>query len=152
MFLNAPPLVRYKMPLDPTCPQYGPAVDAGIVVLMEDQRIQLPDGRVLLVRAGFDFDGISVPRVAWSSTYHPYHHRTICAGLAHDALYAAELLTRSEDDAIFRDLLAESGVSWYTRQKMWLAVRAGGGFVWDDHTRAEVAYYRTLVQFEEVAA
>lgn len=151
MFLNSTPLLRPKMPLDPASPDFGPAVDTGVVVLMEDQRILLPDGRVLLIRAGFDFDGISVPRLFWSSTYHPFHLRTMCAGLAHDALYAAELLPRDAADRIFAELLDEAGVSWYTENKMWLGVRAGGGFVWRDHTRAEVAYYRTLVQFEEVA-
>ena len=147
------PLVQYKMCLDPTkceeCPnRENCLLDVGAVILRQDEKIRLRDGRTLTVKAGFDFDGVSVPRAFWSSTYHPFHHRTIAAGLGHDALYASELLPRAEADAIFRDLLADWGVSWYTRNKMWIAVRVAGGGVWAQHDPEEVEYYRTLVTLE----
>lgn len=147
------PIVQYKMCLNPTkceeCPNREACLlDVGVVILRQDEKILLPDGRTLTVKSGFDFDGVSVPRAFWSSTYHPFHHRTIAAGLAHDALYASELLPRAEADAIFRDLLANWGVSWYTRNKMWIAVRVAGGGVWAQHDPDEVEYYRTLVTLE----
>ncbi len=152
MFLTNPPDVQFKIPRDPASPLRDEMVDAGVVIIREPVKILLPDKRILTVRTGFDFDGISVPRAFWSSTYHPFSHRTMCAGLTHDALYAAELVSRELADEFFRAILEQWGVSWYQRNKMYVAVRGFGGSVWSDHTRADVEFYRSLITITEQGA
>ena len=48
-----------------------------------------------------------------------------------------EITRREADDLLYIGMRAE-GVGWYTRQKTWLGVRAGGGWVWSaEHTTLE---------------
>jgi hypothetical protein len=87
-------------------------------------------GVVVEVRAGFLFDGASIPRMFWRVVGHPLMGRPLPGGLIHDALYASHLTDREQADAIFLDLLARNGVPWAKRRTMYFAVRACGGFAW----------------------
>ena len=86
---------------------------------------------------GFEFDGASIPRVAWATTGSPYvgNHRK--PALTHDASYVKGMLrrvdtgeeiilTRKEADALLLSGCIFEGMGWYTRNKIWLAVRAAG--------------------------
>ena len=62
--------------------------------LIEDWVCWLPySGKWLTIKAGFVFDGASIPRLLWSWAY-PFDPNWVAAALAHDGLYAAELLDK----------------------------------------------------------
>lgn len=126
--------------------------DKGEVMLLKDVKVNLPGKGALRIKAGFRFDGASIPRLFWSTTYHPFHHRVIIAALVHDALYASEIFERSEADNVFRLILEKWGVPWWDRNKMWVAVRTFGGSVWKSHTEESIKTARKFVSFvDEVA-
>lgn len=112
----------------------------------------LVNGRAVLIKRGFTTDGASIPRIAWRVIGHPFSKNLLPHALAHDALYAAELLPRAECDAFFLKSMAESGthfsrsVSLVKRDLVWAAVRIGGGFVWSGHTLASVEGARRNVR------
>jgi len=87
---------------------------------------------------GFEFDGASIPRFAWATTGSPYAGDHRKPALAHDAAYVVGALLQQSDNAPIRlsrkqaDALLLSGCifegqGWYTRRKIWLAVRVAGG-------------------------
>jgi len=121
--------------------------DKGEIMLLKDVRINLPGKGLLRIKSGFRFDGASIPRLLWSTTYHPFHHRVIVAALVHDALYASEMWERAEADNIFLLLLQKWGVPYYDRYKMYWAVRAFGGSVWKEHTPESVAFAQKSISF-----
>lgn len=112
-----------------------------------DVTIRIPGYGLLFVKKGFVFDGASIPRFFWRATYYPIHSRIIVAALAHDALYASEMLPRETADWIFLCILEAYGVSWLKRNEMYSAVRLCGGSVWKDHTLQSIEAARELVSF-----
>jgi hypothetical protein len=100
----------------------------------------------LQVKAGFITDGGSVPRLFQNVI--PPLGIYLPAFLAHDALYATEYLERSIADWILLDLLQELGATWYRRNQVYLAVRAGGWLVWKHHTPESILAARDLVDCE----
>lgn len=116
---------------------------------------QLVGNKAVVIRKGFETDGASIPRVAWRVIGHPFKKDVLRHALGHDALYAAELMTRSECDMWFLESMKKDGVSWWKRNAIWSAVRIGGAFVWGKHVKAEVDEARKLcklIDAEEHAA
>ena len=118
------------------------------ILILEDIRFVLKKYDIeVIVKPGFICDGGSVPRAFWSSVGSPYATRLLLAFILHDALYGAEVFpTHSECDWIFLELMQELGSSWYTRNKVWLAVRAFGGTVWSEHDEDSIATARTFIE------
>ncbi len=87
------------------------------------------------IRAGFLFDGLSIPRVFWRIVGHPLMGRSLPAGLNHDALYASHLADREMSDMIFYDLLARNSVPWAKRWTVFYAVRICGGIAWTRNSK-----------------
>ncbi len=100
----------------------------------------------LYVDAEFVTDGASIPRIAWSIVGHPMAEDYVVSALAHDALYAAELLPRPACDSEFRAQLKLAGVNILRRNEFYLAVRLGGGIVWGRHTPQSVAAARLIAR------
>lgn len=98
---------------------------------------------------GFNFDGASIPRFAWSLVGSPFSGIYILAALPHDGLYQAELLPREQADEIFKNLIENFGGSAFTEQVFWAAVRVGGGETWERHTAKSIARARELVELSE---
>jgi hypothetical protein len=105
----------------------------------------ISQGRHLVVRAGFLSDGISSPKIIWP-WIGPYAPDTFPAGLAHDALYAAELLPRAECDAEFERLMIYCGAGYLKSRAAWLAVRGFGWAVWRRHTAHSIAKARRFAE------
>lgn len=82
---------------------------------------------VVVVPSGFETDFASVPRlpIAYSLFGDVVH----APAVIHDYLYSEEQIERAKADAVFEEAMAASGVSWWKRKMMWLAVRVFGGFV-----------------------
>lgn len=84
---------------------------------------------------GLVVDGASVPRVFWSFMPRDGLHRA--AALSHDIAYGLRgrlvnglVLTRSQADEMFYDLMVEAGVSRFRAGTAYSAVRAGGWVAW----------------------
>lgn len=103
--------------------------------LLAPLRYELEPGRVITVPAGFYTDFASIPRIFYLTT--PPVGAYDAAGVLHDYLYYAQATTRERADQIFLRAMADCGVGWYTRHKMFLAVRLGGAGVWARYAQAK---------------
>ncbi len=86
------------------------------------------------IPAGFESDGVSVPRFFWRIISPPIDPRTIRAGVVHDWIYRHQPAgwTRRRADAVFRRILIEDGVERWRAWLAWAGVRIGGGKAWED--------------------
>lgn len=102
-----------------------------ILTLKEDLRVEW-NGRELIVPAGFQCDGASVPRFLWSSVSPAIDPRTLRAAICHDYLYrnAPAGWTRKDADELFYDFIRADGLSWWSSQKAYWGVRLFGGSSW----------------------
>lgn len=102
------------------------------------------DGCGVEIRRGFETDGASIPRFAWTIIGHPFRTDLLPFALGHDALYAGELLTRDESDDWLLETCEAGGVNIAKRNAVWAAVRSGGWYVWNRHTKDSVERARRL--------
>lgn len=99
-------------------------------ILINPFRVELDDGRMIVVPVGFTTDKASVPRIVWPII--PRDDRFIIdAALAHDFLYIeqkidGQWIKRSQADAIFKAIMKYSGMGWFRRQIAYAGVRTGG--------------------------
>jgi hypothetical protein len=100
-------------------------------------------GRQVLVPAGFEFDGASIPPILWPIIGNPFDPKFCRAALLHDWLYSSHLIDRRAADKAFLAALIEDGVNEWRAQAMYSAVRAGGLTSWDD-SEQDVAYMAWL--------
>lgn len=89
-------------------------------------------GKRFTVPAGFESDGASVPEFLWASVSPRIDNRTLRGAIGHDYLYRThpQGWTKSEADAMFRDLIREDGLSWWKSQKAYWGVCLFGGGSW----------------------
>jgi hypothetical protein len=109
-------------------------------MLLKDFHIRVGP-RVFSALAGFDWDSGSIPRAFWASVGHPFMTKSFLQFMVHDEAYCMNLISQSEADDLLLDMLAAFGDnSWYTRNRIWAAVRIGGGWVYPK-TQAQLAEY-----------
>lgn len=101
------------------------ATDHGTWILEEEFQTMV-FGYLIVIQKGYEWDGASIPRWAWSLIGHPLDDDHIIASLFHDALYGLKLLPRALCDRIFKELLRRDGVSKTKQNLMYYAVRVGG--------------------------
>ncbi|MDR1995121.1 DUF1353 domain-containing protein [Azonexus sp.] len=100
---------------------------------------------LIVVPVGFETDFASVPRlpVVWlaagdtarqAATVHDYLYSLNGVALA-DGQVQPTRVSRQVADAVFEEAMAVSGVSWWRRQAMWMAVRLAGSKFYEE--RAE---------------
>ncbi len=83
-----------------------------------------PSNRIVVPK-GFVTDFASIPRPLWNVL--PPTGAYGKAAVLHDYLYrTAGMATRPEADAVLKEAMEVIGVGWWTRQIIWLGVRAGG--------------------------
>ena len=131
-------------------PSLEPMPERGgdIYALDREYRIKLPvDGRTLVIKAGYETDGASIPRALWRLA-HPFQPSLIASAVSHDALYSSEVLPRHRADEIFRRLLIEDKVPRWKARAMWLAVRGFGWMVWRAHTQHSIRRAGKFVSLE----
>lgn len=122
---------------------------------------------VIHIRKGFDFDGASIPKWAWTIIGHPMQMWILLAAIPHDGIYASNLMTQEDADMMFLEILhacdratpsrrkwavtrlSETNWKWRRRNECWLAVRGAGGFVFRKKL-GEILYYRELVSIIEL--
>lgn len=122
-------------------------VEGSVYRLTRDWRISgmLPDGTVykITIRAGFEFDGCSIPRSLWRLCGHPCEVPRVAAALAHDWLYTAHLTDRKMADQIYRVICLAVKMSKARATIEYDALRLFGGSAWKSHGAADEAAARS---------
>lgn len=104
----------------------------------------------VLIKAGFVFDGASIPRFCWRIIGHPFQMPLLVCATPHDILYASESFTQSECDWIFIELMQLVKINWIKRNLVWSAVRCGGYFVWKSHTEKSIDNAKSYIRIVEI--
>lgn len=120
-----------------------------VFILLEDVMVESL-GYKITVKAGFDFDGASIPQALWSVYGNPLSGKFRIAALIHDALYASQIVSREVADAIFLDLMKQHEVGYLKRQSMYYAVRSAGWYSWKQLTKEEIEKYKEFVNVEKI--
>lgn len=107
-----------------------------IVTLLKPVKITFR-GKSFVVHAGFECDGVSVPRFAWPLVTPHVDPRSLRAGVAHDYIYRVqpEGWTRAEADLMFLCFLIEDGLSVPRALAAYAAVRVCGRKAWNDNQK-----------------
>jgi len=88
-------------------------------------------GDSLVVPSGFVTDFASIPRRLQG--FIPKLGPHLCPAIVHDYLYAEQICTRAQADAIFLEMMKDLGVSLATRRMMYWSVRLFGGSPWEEN-------------------
>lgn len=100
-------------------------------------------------RAGFVYDGASVPRALWGMIGDPWAAIRLPAATAHDALYAAQTTSRLFADIVYYLALTQiGGMPRLYALAETLAIRRGGKSAWAEKTDAQREAARRLVSVE----
>lgn len=118
--------------------------------LLEDFSYGSDSGILYTVKAGFIFDGASIPRFFWRVIGHPFSSKYIRSALIHDILYMTEATTRKVADDLFKEMLQHDRVSNWKIPLMYNAVRVGGASVWDAHKEYEVAQAHKFIDIRSM--
>lgn len=123
--------MRIKNNLKPVIKPYS----EGCMILCETYQLDTGD-HFFNIPKGFIFDGASIPRVVKSSVSGSFDPQYVAPALIHDWCYifhkcSNKDITRKQSDKLFKTLLKHNNVGWYTRGKMYNAVRMFGGFCWN---------------------
>lgn len=113
-----------------------------------DYEAILSDNKKLTIKSGYIYDGASIPRILWSLIGSPFQ---FSYAIVHDALYQSELLTRSESDSIFIEILKLKGVGFLKRNSMYIGLRLGGWVTWNSHTQESIKEARKFITLEDAA-
>ena len=124
-------------------------INENLFILSQDKTVESL-GYKITVKAGFDFDGASIPQALWSVYGNPLSGKFRIAALVHDALYASEYFPRELADDIFLDLMKQHEVGYIKRKTMYYAVRSVGWYVWRGHTKEEVEKYKEFIDVEKI--
>ena len=101
----------------------------------------------ITVKKGFDFDAISIPKIFWTLVDSPFTGRAVRSATVHDALYASQILPKSECDKIFLEAMKDDGVSYIKRNAMYMAVKVGGASAYED--TEDIEKYKSLIEVIE---
>ena len=154
--------IPLKGPIEPGHQPYTAArPEDGKYVLLKEMEVHLTEDLMLPIghpylhghSQEFVSDGVSIPRLLWSTVGMQMGARCRMAGFVHDFLYRhcgkvmvwdypmgefrTHTFTRGECDGFFHDHLLRAGI-W--KPRAWLAYRAvrmyfGGGAAWRAHKR-----------------
>jgi hypothetical protein len=105
-----------------------------VAVLQEDIAYDAgPLGRIV-VPAGFESDGCSLPRFFWRLIGHPFDMAYLREAILHDWLYRYQPCDRRTADKIFREAMAGSVCPGRRRMIYW-GLRIGGWPAWNRHRK-----------------
>lgn len=136
--------------LSVTMPAYR-GIEGNYHILVEDFHIEgvLDDGRVFeaTIKAGFIFDGASVPRALWRVCGHPMSVPRVVAALVHDWLYSAHVCEREDADEVYYTLCRMVGINWFDSQVQFWTLRACGWCAWGGHDAKDEDFARSHGEF-----
>lgn len=97
-----------------------------VIRLLEPLQITV-NGLIYTIQAGYESDGMSCPRLAWSLVSPAIDNRTIRAAIGHDWLYENHICTRYEADNWFYGKMVDDGFPRFRAALAWIGVRIVGG-------------------------
>lgn len=114
--------------------------------LLADFKCEI-DGVKYVIPKGFEWDGASLPKAAWTLHGHPYDDKHLEPGLWHDAAYRGLFKRLGVDkayaDGVYFSWLRVNKMLWIQAAVEWAAVSWFGGKYWkggnDNLTRIEKA-------------
>lgn len=121
-------------------PSVTPGEEKGTWRLLQDYSLSITiksKQYTFLIKAGFVFDGASIPRLLWRLCGHPMEAPRLAAALIHDWLYRAQLTDRDIADDIFNAICKAVGMSALRTGPEWLALRTCGWAAWKENHRWE---------------
>ena len=93
----------------------------------------------------FQYDGASVPPMAWQVIGTPFQPRFMVAAVFHDWLYHTHQVDRKAANDLFYDLLIAGGVREAKASVMLAAVETFGGWYWNNDAD-DRAYLKRLAE------
>ena len=78
------------------------------------------------IPAGYESDGMSVPRFFWRSLSPKINAKTLIPSVIHDFMYENHIGTRAEADEFYEQNLIEKGFGRIKSWLVWFGVRIGG--------------------------
>jgi hypothetical protein len=105
----------------------------------------------MTIKAGYDTDGASKPRIFWAVIGDPLRLEVLIAALVHDILYCVHHPAWPLDltNLLFREIIQACDGSWAYRNACHKAVQAGGWAVWPK-TDEQLAKYRPMLIAEAI--
>lgn len=110
---------------------------------------------LLNIKAGFDYDGASIPRICRSIVGDKMSHDIIVGALFHDILYCVhhELFPRKEADKFIRYFIGEYNGTLAKQIAVYDALRMFGGIAWnhqDSPTLKKEDIYKDFLEIKEL--
>ena len=99
--------------------------------LAEDFNLQFNATEILIPKY-FQYDGASIPAMAWQLIGTPFNPQFMRASIVHDWLYHSHQLTQTKSDQLFYELLLASRVNKVKATLMKQAVTRFGGWYWEN--------------------
>jgi len=142
-----------KLTMSPELPSLTPLPDISLEWSVDCHWLSPPiNNHAILIHRAFYTDGASVPAFAWRTIGHPFEKSLLPHCLGHDALYAGELMPRKDCDEWMHESMVQAS-AWFPLtvpkwkiDAMYYAVRAGGWYVWNQHTPTGIAASRKKVE------
>ena len=87
----------------------------------------------LIVPAGFESDGASVPELLWGVVFPRGDRKALFGAIMHDFIYRThpDKWDRADADELFLYLLQQGGVPYVRRTRAYIGVRLFGGKAWE---------------------
>ena len=106
--------------------------EGNIITLLETLEEHFENYPPLIIPAGFQSDGCSIPEFLWSTISPAIDPRTLRAGLCHDFLYRVQPFgwSRRNADRLFYYFCREDGLSLIRSLKAYWGIRLFGWRVW----------------------
>lgn len=124
--------------------------------LVRDFTVEILIGRVwyrVTAKAGFDYDGASIPRGCRTLVGDKMGHDVIVAAMFHDLFYCVHhaVFGKAASDSFFRAVAGVYSATLAKRIAIYQAVNLFGGGPWREDAPAKVAKYAEMLIVEEVA-
>lgn len=117
-------MMPYKFPQPVCCPY-----NRKYYILLKDYTFWYK-GIKYTIKAGFKWNGASIPRLFWLTTGTPFDPIHLAASLIHDYIYNSHCIDRKSADQLYRQLLLIHEASKYNAWKEYKAVRHFGKSNW----------------------
>ena len=105
------------------------AKDGKIIKTLEDVSFEI-GGKKYFVPAGFESDGMSIPRILWGVISPAIDGRTLLPSIIHDWIYFSHVVSRDAADRWYRDALIAAGFPKGKATIVYAGVRLFGKSHW----------------------
>lgn len=112
--------------------------------LLQDYKVEY-QGKEIIIPKFFQYDGASIPLVAWQIIGSPYNPQFMKAAVVHDWLFYIHLFDRRNTNLFFYELLLNAGVGKFKARIMHKSVDYFGYWRWNND-QLDLAYMIKLKQ------